>query len=295
MSQLERCRAAIGAYAWLVGLWLSATSALASPPQRVVSLSPELTEIVFALGAGDRVVGVTAQCDEPAAARQVDRVGTFLTPNVELVLAKQPDLILVSPSPGNRRAVEALREMGPAVLVIEARSISETRSAILAVGEALETQEAAGRLLRSFDERLTATTERLRDAAAVPVAFIVGRNPLILAGAGTLQDELIRLAGGKNLGAQVGQGWPRVDLEFLLAQVPQVIVDASMGSESGAGDAFWQRFPEVPAVRAGRVYAAADSRLLRAGPRLPEALELLARWFHPERFAPLASCREAGP
>ena len=119
MKRTVRARA----WKWLVcatvGVVLGANLCHAEDPRRVVSLAPSLTELVFALGAGERLVGVTAQCDEPPEARALDRVGTFLTPNVELVVAKQPDLILAMPSPGNRRAVEALQRMGLRVVVLE--------------------------------------------------------------------------------------------------------------------------------------------------------------------------------
>ncbi len=223
------------------------------------------------------------QCDEPPAARAIARVGTFLVPTVELVLAKQPDLVLASPSPGNRRAVEALMHMGLRVVVIQASSVGEARDAILEVSRLLEQTTKGEELARAFEQRIAAVRERVTPDRSPSVFFLVGRNPLIVAGAGTLQDEMIRLAGGKNVGAMAGHGWPRVDLEYLLAQDPEVIVDASMGSEEADNGTFWSRFADLRAVRSGRVFVGADSRLLRAGPRVPEAVEMLARWLHPQR------------
>lgn len=282
MTRRVQCR-------WLLAVvaLVAASPAGADEPRRIVSLAPSVTEIVFALGAGDRLVGATAQCDEPAEARAVDRVGTFLTPNVELVMAKQPDLVLAVPSPGNRRAVETLRQMGLRVVVMEPRSVAETRAAILQVAELLGRREVGESLAASFDRRLAGVRLAVEGKPAPRVLFLVGRNPLMVAGGGTLQDELITIAGGMNIGARAGSGWPRVDIEFVLAEAPDVLIDATMGSGAEENGTFWSHFAELPAVRTGRVHTASDSRLLRPGPRIPEAAELVSSWVHPEVSRPV--------
>src|SRR5436190_1538903 len=171
----------------------------AGAPARIVSLAPSITEIVYALGAGERLVGVCAQCDYPAAVASVPRVGGYLVPSVEVTLAARPDLVIA-----------------------------------------------------------------------------VGR--------GTLQDELLTMAGGVNVAADAGQVWPTLTLELVVARAPEVIVDAAMGSEAGARELF-ARLTTVPAVRDGRVVTLIDETLLRAGPRVPEAAAALARAIHPEAFA----------
>ena len=118
--------------------------------------------------------------------------------------------------------------------------------------------------------------------------MLVGRSPFVAAGRGTYQDELVELAHGDNLGAAAGSGWPSVNLEFIVAQAPDVIIDASMGSEEAPDRAdalaFWGDYPTIPAVRDQRIHGYRAYELLRPGPRVAETLEGLARVVHPERF-----------
>src|SRR5881398_571067 len=182
-------------------------SAILAAPARIVSLAPSITEVVYALGAGERLVGVCAQCDYPAAVASVPRVGGYLAPSVEVTLARRPDLVIAVPSPGNREAVRAVERAGVRVL-----------------------------------------------------------------------------AGGVNVAADAGQVWPTLTLELVVARAPEVIVDASMGSEAGARELF-AGLTTVPAVQSGRVVMLADETFLRAGPRVREAAAALARAIHPEAFA----------
>jgi iron complex transport system substrate-binding protein len=118
--------------------------------------------------------------------------------------------------------------------------------------------------------------------------MVVGQTPLIVAGAGTVQDELIRLAGGINLGAAAGKDWPHVSIEYAISAAPEVIIDSTMGSEVRAGEdnatLFWKAFPTIPAVKEGRISGYKAYEVLRPGPRIGDALEVIARFVHPERF-----------
>jgi iron complex transport system substrate-binding protein len=273
----------------IVACWVLARSALAAGPARVISLAPSVTEIVYALGLGDRLVGVSAQCDFPPQASTVDRVGTFVTPNIEAIVAKRPDLVIAVPSPGNRSPVEVLQRLGLRVLVVNPSTVAEIAETILVIARALG-DEAAGRaVVGGMQARMAAVEQRVAGAPAPRVLLVVGQTPLIAAGAGTVQDELIRMAGGINVAAVAGASWPRLSIEAMVVGAPDVIIDTTMGSEGAGGTEavlrFWQRFPGLPAVRTGRVHRYAADPLLRPGPRIPDALESLARFMHPERFS----------
>lgn len=261
---------------------------MAAPPARIVSLAPSVTEILFALGVGERVVGVSTYCDYPPEAKRVDRIGTFLTPNVELILAKRPDLVIGVPSPGNRAPVENLQDLGLRVLIVDPEGVAAIATAIRDVARAVDVEAAGERLVRDIESKLAAIAARLADAPAPRVLMVVGRVPLVAAGRGTYQDELIRLAHGTNVAAPSGERWPHLSLEFAIKAAPEVIIDASMGSESEPGSAagreFWQQLPTIPAVRDRRLYGYRVDHLLRPGPRVPETLETMARYIHPERF-----------
>jgi iron complex transport system substrate-binding protein len=256
--------------------------------RRIVSLAPSITEILFALGAGDRVVGVSTYCDYPPEAARVERIGTFLDPNVELILAKKPDLVIGVPSPGNREPVEALQGLGVRVLVVDPERVTAILSAIRTVAEAVGAAGEGERLVRRIETDLDAVRRRLEGVGRRKVLMVVGRVPLIAAGEGTYQDELIRLAHGTNVAAASGEAWPHLSIEFVIREAPEVIIDTSMGSEEAreaeGGKAFWRQFPTIPAVRENRLHGYRAYQLLRPGPRVAETLEAVARYVHPERF-----------
>jgi cobalamin transport system substrate-binding protein len=261
---------------------------LAATPQRIISLAPSITEILFAVGAGDRVVGVSTYCDYPPAAARIDRIGTFLQPNVERILTKRPDLIIGVPSPGNRASVQRLQELGLNVLIVDPEHIADILKAIHTIADAVGNGPQGDAVVARIERDIAAVTKRLEGAAPPRVLMLVGRSPFVAAGGGTYQDELIGLARGNNLSAAVGPMWPTVNLEWIVAQAPEVIIDASMGSEEAPDRAstlaFWSGFPTIPAVRDQRIYGHRASQLLHPGPRVAETLEAVARFVHPDRF-----------
>ena len=254
-----------------------------SPAARVVSLAPSITEIVYALGAGDRLVGVCAQCDYPPAAARLPRVGGYLVPSVEAVVAARPDVVLVVPSPGNRDAVRAVEQAGVRVVVVQDRTLADLWASMRAVAAALGRPEAGEHLVTDVQRRLDAVHGRVAGLPPRRVLLVVGHTPLVVAGHGTLQDELVAAAGGVNVAADAGGVWPQISLELVVARAPEVIVDAAMGTEEGRHDLF-AGLPTVPAVRDGRVVAFAGEAIFRAGPRVPEAARDLAAAIHPEAF-----------
>jgi iron complex transport system substrate-binding protein len=266
--------------------------------ESIVSLAPSVTEILFALGVGDRVVGVSTYCDYPERAKHIDQVGNFLQPNVELILRKQPDLVIAVPSPANRVPVESLNDLGLRVLVVDPDGIAEIYAAIGSIAAAVGEVSEGERLVRDIRARVDRVTGRLAGAPRRRVLMLVGRSPLIAAGSGTYQNELIVLARGTNVAADAGSAWPNLSLELIIAAAPEVIIDAGMGSEeedTQSGRAYWQKFSTIPAVRAGRLFGYGVYELLRPGPRIAETLEMVARFIHPEQFGPEDSTPDSNP
>jgi iron complex transport system substrate-binding protein len=250
-------------------------------PRRVVSLTPSLTEVAYGLGQGDRLVGVCAQCDYPEAATKLPKVGGYLSPSVEAVLGVQPDLVLVVPSPGNRESVRALERAGVRVLVAADRTLDDLWASIAAVADALGVPERGAAMTSRVRADLQAVRARVEGLPPRRVLLVVGHRPLIVAGGGTLQDELVRTAGGVNVAADAGTAFPEVPLELVVARAPDVILDAAMGSEAGGRELF-AAFETIPAVRQGRIVTLAPDALFRAGPRVGEAAAMLASAIHPE-------------
>lgn len=272
--------------ALIVGL-VAATSVLAedAAPRRVVSLAPSVTEIVFALGAGDRLIGVSAHCDYPEAAKAIDRVGTFLQPNLEVILAKRPDLVIAVPSPENRSAVEKLVELGLRVRVVRPEKVEEVLDAIGVIAGDLGMRSTGDALVAKIRADLAALRARVAGVERRKVLMVVGRRPLIAAGAGTYQDELLEMAGGANVAAASSEAWPHLSIERVIVSAPEVIIDTGMDEREGAGArAFWEPYATIPAVRNGRLVVGGGYDLLRPGPRMVRTLETLVRAIHPERM-----------
>ena len=263
----------------------------ADEPRRIISLAPSVTETIFALGLGDRLVGVSIYCDYPPAAATIDRVGTFLTPNIERIVAKHPDLVIAVPSPGNQNPVQALERLGLRVVVVDPHTLVEIKDSIVTIGRELGHEASAHVLVAEIDRRMEAVRAQVTDAPERKVLMVVGQTPLIAVGSGMFQDELIRMARGVNVAAPAG-AWPHLSLEFAIAAAPEVIIDTTMGNEERAGAsaamAFWSAFPTIPAVKDRRVYGYKAYQLLRPGPRIADAFEAIAHFIHPERF-PTAS------
>src|SRR2546422_2917189 len=192
----------------------------AGPPARIVSLAPSITEIVYALGAGERLVGVCAQCDYPAAVASVPRVGGYLVPSVEVTLAARPDLVIATPSPGNREAVRAIERAGVRVLVVHDRTLADLWDSIRGIAGALGTPAAGERLVADVTARLGEVRARVADLPPRRVLGIVGHRPLVAVGRGTLQDELLTMAGGVNVAAGAGQGGATLTLPLVVAPGP---------------------------------------------------------------------------
>jgi iron complex transport system substrate-binding protein len=249
-------------------------------PARVVSLAPSVTETLYALGGGDRLVGVCGQCDRPAAVADVPRVGGYLAPSVEATLAARPDLVVAVPSPGNREAVRAIERAGVRVLVVHDRTLDDFWDSVRVLADALGVPDAGARLAADVRAALDAVHARVADRPRRRVLVIVGHNPLVAVGGGTLQDALIAIAGGENVARDVGEAWPTLTLELVVVRAPEVIVDAAMGSEGSATELF-SGLTTVPAVRDGRVVRLVENAFFRAGPNIPEAAAALARVIHP--------------
>ena len=256
-------------------------------PQRVVSLAPNLTEILFAIGAGQRLVGVTRFDDYPPAVKELPSVGGFIDPSLEQILSLRPDLIVCVPNSGNKQKMIALSKMGVSVLVLPARSIQDVYAAVKTLGDLLDREAPSRKLLKKMKSRVREVATRVKGLPVPRVLLVYGHNPLVVAGKDSWGDRLIGLAGGRNVMADSRVPYPSVPMEQLLNLKPDVILDAS-SSGTGAEMANselqtgWQRWRVMPAVRNGRVHLFDSALWFRPGPRLVDGLEHLADLLHPK-------------
>ncbi|HJY81452.1 MAG TPA: ABC transporter substrate-binding protein [Candidatus Binatia bacterium] len=255
-------------------------------PKRIVSLAPSVTETLFALGAGEQLVGICTFCDFPREVERIDRIGSYIEPNVEAIVAKAPDVVIGVP-PNSPEAVAALQRAGLKVVIVQVDTIEQIEAAMRTIAREAGRETEGEALLTDVQRQMAAVQARLDGAPQRRVLMVVGQNPLIAVGSGIFLNELITQAHGVNIAADTNQQWPRLSLEVAVAKQPDVIIDGSMGSEEkDEAQLFgvWQNFPELPAVRNNRLYGRRSYTLLRPGPRLAEGFEEIARLIHPERF-----------
>lgn len=274
----RRERPAAGAATPVVDDW-HRTVALAAPARRIVSLAPATTELVFALGLGDRLVGRTTWCDYPDSAHAVPDVGNGIGPNVEAIAAQRPDLVLLYASEANRTALEQLSRMGINVAVLALDLAADVRRAAVTIGTLAGVPAAADSLVIRFDTALAAASQLHEPWGARPpqrVYVDVEGNPPITIGAGSYLSEILAAAGALNVFDDIRGGSGVVSLEAIARRDPDVVVVLSSDTaraphlERRAG---WRT---VRAVREGRVLVL-DGRLYgRPSPRMPQAVRLLA-------------------
>lgn len=244
-------------------------------PKRVVSLAPSLTETVIALGAADRLVGVTRFDDAPEV-EKLPRLGGFTDPSVEAVVALRPDLALVSPSPGNRAAVERMAALGTPVLSVPLGDEAEILAAMRAIGLALGLGERGEALARSTQERIARVEERTRKLPRIKVLIVYDWEPLVVAGPGSFADQLLAKAGGANAAGDAKTPYPTYSPEAAIRAAPVAIVDAAHWNQASR-----DRILKLPGISKARVVHASRN-LFRPGPKLADAVEELARLLRPE-------------
>jgi iron complex transport system substrate-binding protein len=259
--------------------------ATATGTRRIVSLAPSVTETLFAVGAGAEVVGVSQYSDYPPQARRLPRIGSYITPNIEAIVALRPTLVIGLLTSSDLREIHVLQAMGIATLMVDDSSVAAIEAGIEKIGDAAGRSDAARDLLRAIRLRLNGVEERLAGVQPQSVLMVVGHQPLVAVGPGTYLDELLKLAHAHNIADVSTQSWPRLSLEFIVASRPQVILDGQMGTDPHALAHFWARYPSIPAARERRVFGYPDDPTLHPGPRMAQTLELLARLIHPEVFA----------
>ncbi len=253
-------------------------------PLRVVSLAPSITEMLFALGAGDMVVGVTTYCNYPEKAKSLPKVGGYATTDLESIIRLKPDLVVATPDGNPREVVEKLESLGIKVLIVGAGNFADVVSSALAVGKAVGMEDAARKLAENLQKEWNLAGRRHEGREGPSVMLLVGIEPLVAAGEGSLGDELIRQAGGRNVFSDSGKEYVVTNHEAVIALAPEIILQSAMGTESdGQVREDWSRWSSIPAVRDGRIYTLEQDLVNRAGPRIIEALHHVEKTIHGDK------------
>ena len=255
--------------------------ALPGPPQRIVSLAPNATDTLAALGLGSRLVGVSDFCEPPPEAAKVRRVGGLLTPDLEVIRALRPDLLVGSTSgndPGLAGQAEAL---GLPLFILNAATVDEVLDGILGLSAALGEEAKGTALVTDLRARLDAVARRVADRPRPRVLYIVWGEPLVVPGARAFLTDAIRRAGGASVTDDAPAAHPTYSIEAAIARKPEIILTSEYNradAERLKKDPAWR---SVPAVASGRVYVVGDE-LVRPGPAVVAGIEEMARRIHPD-------------
>jgi len=256
--------------------------AINGTPQRIVSLSPSITETLFALGLGDKVVGVTDWCDFPPEALEKEKVGGYTTPDIEKIVALTPDLILVAHGTP-MEVINTMVGLGLTLFGIKTTDLDDLLNDIKRVGEITDKEVEAATLTSEMESRIQAVTNQTEELEERPrVFYIIWDDPLQTAGSGTFIHELIEKGGGANICGNI-TGYPIISIEEVIARNPEVIITSSW-----PGVYEWAMnettLNATDARQNNRVFVCDDNLAQRPGPRLVEGLEWFAYFIHPEIF-----------
>ena len=251
---------------------------------RVISLAPNLTEIVYAVGAGDRLVGRTSYCDYPPEAKAVTAVGDTLHPNLERIIALQPQVVLISTASQLEVFTQQLQNQNIAAFVTDPHDLDGVFRSIEQIGEILGQNEQATLLVQKLRDRTRAVEEAVRQKQPVRVFYQLSAEPLYTAGHDAFVTDLIRRAGAISVTAEVPGAWPKYSNESALAAKPEAIILPTGGSMGAGNSTVTEALRQSPAALAGRVYKINDDHLVRPGPRALDGLEAVARALHPDAF-----------
>jgi len=253
----------------------------ASSPERIISLAPSTTEILYALGLGDRIVGVTTFCDYPAAAKAKTKIGGMSNPSLEAVVSLKPDIVVMTTDGNPKEFEERLRSLKITTYVFTARKLSELPQGIRELGGALGVKIRADKLAHEIEDGIEKIKKSAFDShpshVKKKVLYIVWPEPLIVAGPGTIIDDAIMLLEDENIARRAAAAYPKYSIEEVIRQAPDVIL---IGKGSGmdmvvVSRGILKRMTSVPAVRSGAICYLGDG-LYRLGPRVVSGIEELA-------------------
>lgn len=259
---------------------------LAAAPVRIVSLAPSVTEMLFAMGAGGQVVGVTKFCDYPPEAEALPKVSAG-TPNIESLVALKPDLVVTSKDfirPDTLAKLEQLKI--PTVVFVDAAVVEDVYRHIQMLGRMLNRQSAADAVVGGMRQQVAAITMKTKSRPHPRVLYVLNGDPFVTVGTGSFIHQLIGLAGGINVAQASPVAYPRLSLEEVLRQDPEIIVFPAGVGESVPEEEQrrWRQWTTVTAVKRDRFVQVPSVLLDRPGPRVVEGLDALARQLHPEAF-----------
>lgn len=258
----------------------------AKPPTRIVSLAPSITEMLFAMEAGEQLVGVTDFCDFPPEALKKPKVG-YSNPNLESLVALQPDLVVAPNDFLKPDVIVKLEQLKIPVFVFADKRVEDIFVHIQTLGRIVGRSPKADALALALREQVAGIKQRIQGKPSVRMLYVLNSQPLITVGPGSFIDQLIGIAGGANIAAKSATPYPRLSMETVLQEDPEVLV-FPVGKAEGISESeqqTWRQWSTMTAVKRGRLHQISADWLNRPGPRIAKGLESLAAILHPEESA----------
>jgi iron complex transport system substrate-binding protein len=257
---------------------------LPSSPRRIISLSPSITEILFSLELEERIVGVSNHSDFPPRALAKPRVGSYINPSVERTISLNPDLIVATAAGNPREFVERMESFGLTVYTVYPKDFDGILRSISHIAAIAGVEHSGARVIGEMRRRKRRILQLTRDRPRPTVFLQVGTAPIVTVGKGSFADDLISLAGGRNIAARVPVKYPRYSIEEILVKAPDVIIITSMDPRGNSQQLAegWKRWKTIPAVKQGRVFVIDSDLVDLPSPRIIEGLETLAGILHPQ-------------
>jgi iron complex transport system substrate-binding protein len=256
------------------------------PPKRIVSLAPNITEILFSLGLDGEIVGVSVHCNFPEKAKSKPRVGSYISLDFEKITSLKPDLIIATGAGNTRDMVDRLGKLGFPSYVIYPKNFDDILKSILHIGQVVNREKEAKQITDGMRKRSQRVIELTKGLPRPKVFIQIGDTPIVTVGKGSFADDLIRLARGENIAGKEKEVYPRFGMEEILKRSPEVIVISSMNPKGDYQKVLreWNQWKTIPAVKNGRIHLIDSDLLDRPSPRIVDGLEELARVLHPEGF-----------
>jgi iron complex transport system substrate-binding protein len=256
------------------------------PPKRVVSLAPNITEILFSLGLDEEIVGVSIHCNFPEKAKSRVQVGSYISLDFEKITSLKPDLVIATGAGNTRDMVDRLEKLGFKTYTIFPKNFDEILQSIGHIGQVVNRDTKAKTIIEEMRKRKQKVVELTQGLSRPKVFIQIGDAPMVTVGKGSFADDLIRIAGGENIAGKEKEVYPRFGMEEILKRSPEVIVISSMNPKGDYQKILheWTRWKTLPAVKNGRIHLIDSDLLDRPSPRIIDGLEEIARVLHPERL-----------
>ena len=258
---------------------------LSQPAKRIISLAPHATELLFAAGAGEFIVGTVEHSDYPLAAKKIPRIGSHNTFDLERIVALKPDLIVIWQSGTAKAPVEKLRALGLPVFASEPQTLPDIAHNLRQLGELSGTQDIANKASEDFLEQLTQLQSRFASNETISVFYQIWHQPMMTVNGVHMISQVIELCGGKNVFAGLSALAPKISLEAVLAKNPQVIVGGSVAEANPNWKKGWSNWPQVQAVKNQHIFYVAPDFLQRQTPRILKGAEVLCEKLESVRKA----------